>query len=190
MCKHEVFTFETLGMWTGCPPSLLLWSLPKNPSHGIHWNWLAGDFPTKFRERLRPNGESKLGIFNPHHVHQCRVYPDSSSRRTSHAPSIWHVRTFPVFLKRSGYVCVVLVNIYWSVQTFEKSFFWTRSTELCFWNSIKKVCCRIVYVIHTFLARREWERKDNGQNFSRRDCIRKFSYHEIFCSFVSEEIPQ
>jgi hypothetical protein len=27
------------------------------------------------------------------------------------------------------------------------------------------------------------------KNFSR-DCIRKFGYHEIFCSFMSEEIPQ
>ncbi len=51
--------------------------------------------------------------------------------------------------------------------------------------------CRIVYVIHTFLGRKGWEKeKANGQNFSRQDCIWKFGYHEIFCSFVSEEIPQ
>ena len=56
--------------------------------------------------------------------------------------------------------------------------------------------CRIVYVIDTFKVGRNKKRKDNGENFGRRDCIRKFSYHrklsyhEIFCSFMSEEIPQ
>jgi hypothetical protein len=54
-----------------------------------------------------------------------------------------------------------------------------------FWKLPFHESRRLVYVIHTFLARRERERKDNGQNFFRRDCIRKFSYHEIFCSFVS-----
>jgi chromosome segregation ATPase len=55
---------------------------------------------------------------------------------------------------------------------------------------------RIVYVIHTFQLGRNKKRQDNGKNFCRRDCIRKFSYHrkfsyqEIFCSFMSEEIPQ
>jgi hypothetical protein len=38
--------------------------------------------------------------------------------------------------------------------------------------------CRIVYVIHTFLARRERERKDNGQNFSRRE------YHRSSLSLI------
>ncbi len=35
-------------------------------------------------------------------------------------------------------------------------------------------------------------RKKDGKLmiFSRRDCIRKFSYHEIFCSFMSDEIPE
>ncbi len=59
-----------------------------------------------------------------------------------------------------------------------------------------EVNCRIVYVIDTFYLGRIKQRKDNGKNFSRRDCIRKlsyhgkFSYHEILCSFMSEEIPQ
>jgi hypothetical protein len=56
--------------------------------------------------------------------------------------------------------------------------------------------CRIVYVIHTFYLASNKKRKDKGKNFSRRDCIRKFSYqwkfsyHGIFCSFMSEEILQ
>ncbi len=28
------------------------------------------------------------------------------------------------------------------------------------------------------------------KNFSRRDCIRKFSYHEIFVHLCSEEVPE
>jgi hypothetical protein len=28
---------------------------------------------------------------------------------------------------------------------------------------------------------RDKKRKDNGKDFSRRDCIRKFSYHETLC---------
>jgi hypothetical protein len=50
------------------------------------------------------------------------------------------------------------------------------------------VCCGNVYP-YTVTDDRV-KRKDNGEEFFPRDCIWKFSYHEIFCSFMSEEIPK
>ena len=51
------------------------------------------------------------------------------------------------------------------------------------WNMNSSYCGNVYpYTVTDDLVGRDKKRKDNGKEFSERDCIRKFSYHEIFCT--------
>jgi hypothetical protein len=99
-----------------------------------------------------------------------------------------------VSLSRHGHhLFYVFKNYCWHMKSSNK-FKWKPDTRARFTSMTNHKSSDVLIV--EMCIRTQWQmggirkEKITVKNFSRRDCIRKFSYHEIFRSFVSEEIPK